>query len=68
VNWNFDRIAKHHQKDGFDCGYFVFNEYLKKYARQNAIFVTRPASRTFAPLGLIVFIHICKSIVGYIQL
>ncbi len=35
MNWNFDSIAKHHQKDGFDCGYFVLNEYLKKYARQN---------------------------------
>jgi hypothetical protein len=33
--WQFVAIEKRHQKDNFDCGYRVLNDYLKKYARQN---------------------------------
>lgn len=33
--WNFVSINKKHQRDHFDCGYSVLNDYLKKYARQN---------------------------------
>jgi len=33
--WYFQPIDKKHQKNHFDCGYPVLNEYLKKYARQN---------------------------------
>jgi predicted GNAT family N-acyltransferase len=33
--WQFVPIEKRHQKDNFDCGYRVLNDYLKKYARQN---------------------------------
>ncbi|HBE18062.1 MAG TPA: GNAT family N-acetyltransferase [Cyanobacteria bacterium UBA11149] len=35
VTWNFLPIDKKYQRDEFDCGYSVLNEYLKKYARQN---------------------------------
>jgi GNAT superfamily N-acetyltransferase len=35
VEWNFLPIDKKYQKDNFDCGYPVLNDYLKKYARQN---------------------------------
>lgn len=33
--WDFVPIEKKHQRDTFDCGYLILNEYLKKYARQN---------------------------------
>ena len=33
--WEFLPIDKRYQRDSFDCGYPVLNEYLKKYARQN---------------------------------
>ncbi|MBD2167151.1 GNAT family N-acetyltransferase [Calothrix membranacea FACHB-236] len=33
--WNFVPINKKHQRENFDCGYPVLNDYLKKYARQN---------------------------------
>lgn len=33
--WHFLPIEKRYQRDSFDCGYRVLNEYLKKYARQN---------------------------------
>lgn len=48
--WNFLPIEKGYQKESFDCGYGVLNEYLKKYARQNhqkeiaKTFVGLPAS------------------------
>lgn len=35
TRWNFVPIDKRYQKDSFDCGYPVLNDYLKKYARQN---------------------------------
>lgn len=35
ARWNFLSIDKKYQKDSFDCGYPVLNDYLKKYARQN---------------------------------
>lgn len=35
ARWNFVPIDKTHQKDSFDCGYTILNDYLKKYARQN---------------------------------
>ncbi|MDZ7962731.1 MAG: GNAT family N-acetyltransferase [Aulosira sp. DedQUE10] len=33
--WNFVPIDKKYQREHFDCGYTVLNDYLKKYARQN---------------------------------
>lgn len=33
--WNFVPINKKYERDNFDCGYPVLNDYLKKYARQN---------------------------------
>ena len=33
--WNFVPIDKKYQREHFDCGYPVLNNYLKKYARQN---------------------------------
>jgi GNAT superfamily N-acetyltransferase len=50
ARWNFVPIDKTHQKDSFDCGYTILNDYLKKYARQNnnkgiaKTFVAIPAS------------------------
>lgn len=35
AKWNFLPIDKKHQRDKFDCGYPVLNDYFKKYARQN---------------------------------
>ncbi|WP_392530870.1 GNAT family N-acetyltransferase [Nostoc sp. C117] len=35
VRWNFIPIDKKYQRDAFDCGYTILNDYLKKYARQN---------------------------------
>jgi len=33
--WNFFPIQKEYQKEHFDCGYPILNDYLKKYARPN---------------------------------
>jgi len=50
ARWNFLPIDQRYQRDSFDCGYPVLNDYLKKYARQNHIkgiaktFVVIPAS------------------------
>lgn len=50
ARWNFVPIDKKHQRDSFDCGYPILNDYLKKYARQNhnkgvaKTFVAIPAS------------------------
>lgn len=33
--WNFVPINKKYQREHFDCGYPLLNNYLKKYARQN---------------------------------
>lgn len=35
TQWNFLPIDKRYQRDAFDCGYSVLNDYLKKYARRN---------------------------------
>jgi len=35
ARWSFVSIDKKHQRDSFDCGYKVLDDYLKKYARQN---------------------------------
>lgn len=35
ARWSFVPIEKKHQRDSFDCGYKVLDDYLKKYARQN---------------------------------
>ena len=50
ARWNFVPIEKKYQRDSFDCGYAILNDYLKKYARQNhnrgiaKTFVAIPAS------------------------
>lgn len=33
--WAFVPIQKKHQRDHFDCGYPILDDYLKKYAKQN---------------------------------
>ncbi|MGK7931828.1 MAG: GNAT family N-acetyltransferase [Microcystaceae cyanobacterium] len=33
--WQFLPLEKQHQREAFDCGNPVLNDYLKKYARQN---------------------------------
>jgi GNAT superfamily N-acetyltransferase len=35
MRWSFVPIEKKYQRDTFDCGYPILNDYLKKYARQN---------------------------------
>ncbi|MBW4670835.1 MAG: GNAT family N-acetyltransferase [Cyanomargarita calcarea GSE-NOS-MK-12-04C] len=35
IRWSFVPIEKKYQRDTFDCGYPILNDYLKKYARQN---------------------------------
>lgn len=35
TRWEFQPIDKKYQRNHFDCGYAVLNDYLKKYARQN---------------------------------
>lgn len=35
VRWNFLPIDKKYQRDSFDCGKSILNDYLKKSARQN---------------------------------
>ncbi|HAA31524.1 MAG TPA: GNAT family N-acetyltransferase [Cyanobacteria bacterium UBA8553] len=35
MQWNFLPIDKTHQRDSFNCGYPILNEYLKRFARQN---------------------------------
>ncbi|MBW4564157.1 MAG: GNAT family N-acetyltransferase [Mojavia pulchra JT2-VF2] len=50
ARWDFVPIDKKYQRDTFDCGYSILNDYLKKYARQNhnkgiaKTFVAVPAS------------------------
>ncbi|MEH2131344.1 MAG: GNAT family N-acetyltransferase [Nostoc sp.] len=50
ARWNLIPIDKKHQRDSFDCGYAILNDYLNKYAWQNHIkgiaktFVAIPAS------------------------
>lgn len=52
ARWNFVPIDKKYQRDSFDCGYPILNDYLKKYARQNhnkgvaKTFVAIPVSGT----------------------
>ncbi|MBW4597226.1 MAG: GNAT family N-acetyltransferase [Brasilonema angustatum HA4187-MV1] len=52
ARWTFVPIEKKHQRDSFDCGYPILNDYLKKYARQNhnkgvaKTFVAIPASES----------------------
>jgi predicted GNAT family N-acyltransferase len=33
--WDFVPIHKKHQRDHFECGYPVLDDYIKKYAKQN---------------------------------
>jgi hypothetical protein len=35
VSWREESIARHHKREGFDCGSPELNEYLRRYARQN---------------------------------
>jgi GNAT superfamily N-acetyltransferase len=35
VTWREEAIARHHKREGFDCGSPALNEYLRRYARQN---------------------------------
>lgn len=35
VDWHEQPIARHHDREGFDCGSPELNEYLARYARQN---------------------------------
>jgi hypothetical protein len=33
--WREEPIARHHDRNAFDCGARELNEYLRRYARQN---------------------------------
>jgi hypothetical protein len=35
ISWREKPIARHHERDGFDCGSPELNVYLQRYARQN---------------------------------
>ncbi len=35
LDWREEPIARHHDREGFDCGSAELNEYLVRYARQN---------------------------------
>lgn len=35
LDWREEPIARHHDREGFDCGSAELNEYLARYARQN---------------------------------
>ena len=35
MDWREERIGRHHDRKGFDCGARELNEYLDRYARQN---------------------------------
>lgn len=35
IEWREEAIARHHDRNGFDCGSVELNDYLRKYARQN---------------------------------
>lgn len=48
AGWNFVPIDKRYQKDSFDCGYPVLNDYLKKYARQNHV---KGIAKTFVAIS-----------------
>ncbi len=39
-----ERLEKHHDRNGFDCGNKILNDFLQKHARQHA---EREISRTF---------------------
>ena len=42
--WREEPIARHHDRDAFDCGVAALNEYLSRFARQNHV---RGGSKTF---------------------
>jgi GNAT superfamily N-acetyltransferase len=35
IVWQEEALARHHDRDAFDCGTAPLNEYLRRYARQN---------------------------------
>jgi GNAT superfamily N-acetyltransferase len=35
IVWREEALARHHDRNAFDCGITALNEYLKRYARQN---------------------------------
>lgn len=35
LDWREEPIARHHDRNAFDCGSAELNEYLERYARQN---------------------------------
>lgn len=46
--WDFRPIDKKHQRNSFDCGYPVLDDYLKKYARQNHL---KGIAKTFVAIS-----------------
>ncbi len=66
--WNFEPIAKEHQRKNFDCGYPSLNQYLKKYARQNhqeGIAKAFVATRPEPPLKVDGYYTISSSIIEF---
>lgn len=57
VAWVERALARHHDRDGFDCGTSALNEYLRRYARQNhesggaKTFVAVPTAASDTVLG-----------------
>lgn len=49
AGWREERLARHHDRAGFDCGVPELNEYLQRYARQNQ---ERGGAKTFVAAAL----------------
>lgn len=66
--WDFVPIDKQHQRDAFDCGYPILNDYLKKYARQNHLkgiaktFIAISSSKSFKIDG---YYTVSSSVIEY---
>ena len=71
TRWNFFPIDKKYQRDNFDCGYPILNDYLKKYARQNhekGIAKTFVAISQSQPLKIDGFYTVSASVIEFASL
>lgn len=48
MNWTIEPLAKHHDRQGFDCGQTNLNDFLRLYALQQQ---TRLQSKTYIACG-----------------
>jgi GNAT superfamily N-acetyltransferase len=71
TRWKFFPIDKKYQRDNFDCGYPILNDYLKKYARQNhekGIAKTFVAISQSQPLKIDGFYTVSASVIEFASL